>query len=57
MLIIRLLGPPTIEESGRPLRSPRGHKAWALLAYLLLSEQPPSRRRVAEMLFGDAEDH
>lgn len=56
MLIIRLLGPPTIEESGRPLRSPRGHKALALLAYLLLSEKPPSRRRVAEMLFGDAED-
>jgi DNA-binding SARP family transcriptional activator len=36
--------------------APRGRKAWALLAYLLLCEGPPSRRRLAELLFADADD-
>ncbi|SEG15805.1 DNA-binding transcriptional activator of the SARP family [Thermomonospora echinospora] len=56
MVTIRLLGPPAIERTGRPARPPRGRKAWALLCYLLLTERPPSRRRLAEMLFGDADD-
>jgi len=51
---IRLLGPPSIEQAGA--RPPRGRKAWALLAYLLLAERPPTRRRLAELLFGDADD-
>ncbi|MFF3443332.1 BTAD domain-containing putative transcriptional regulator [Streptosporangium sp. NPDC002721] len=56
VLTIRLLGPPVIEQDGRPVRSPRGRKAWALLGYLLLAERPPSRRRLAELFFGDADD-
>jgi DNA-binding SARP family transcriptional activator len=56
MVTIRLLGPPAIERDGREVRGPRGRKAWALLAYLLLAERPPSRRHLAELLFGDADD-
>nr|MBA3249979.1 SARP family transcriptional regulator [Geodermatophilaceae bacterium] len=56
MLSIRLLGPPAIERDGRPVRPPRGRKAWALLGYLVLAERPPSRQRLAELLFADADD-
>ena len=56
MLTIRLLGRPSIERDGQPVRPPRGRKAWALLAYLLLAERPPSRRALAELLFADADD-
>jgi len=56
VVTIRLLGVPAIRRDGQPLRPPRGRKAWVLLGYLLLAERPPSRRRVAEMLFGDADD-
>jgi organic hydroperoxide reductase OsmC/OhrA len=55
-LTIRQLGPPAIERDGEPAVPPRGRKAWALLAYLLLAERPPGRRHLAELLFGDAED-
>src|SRR6267142_826962 len=55
-LTIRLLGPPRIERDGASVAGPRGHKAWALLAYLLLSRQPPSRRKLADLLFTDADD-
>ncbi|GAA0966763.1 hypothetical protein GCM10009555_009490 [Acrocarpospora macrocephala] len=55
-MTIRLLGPPAIERDGLPVRPPRGRKTWALLGYLLLAERPPSRRRLASLLFGDAED-
>jgi DNA-binding SARP family transcriptional activator len=55
-LTIRLLGPPSIERDGRPAPPPRGRKAWALLAYLLLADRPPGRRQLAELLFGDADD-
>jgi DNA-binding SARP family transcriptional activator len=53
---IRLLGSPAILRNGRPVPAPKGRKTWALLAYLLLSEAPPSRRRLAELLFADADD-
>lgn len=53
---IRLLGPPVIESDGSPIRAPRGRKAWALLAYVLLADRPPSRQRLAELFFADAED-
>jgi DNA-binding SARP family transcriptional activator len=56
MLSIRLLGKPAVADDDRPARAPRGRKAWALLAYVLLTERPPSRRHLAEMLFADAED-
>src|SRR5713226_9467301 len=55
-LTIRLLGAPRIERDGEPGAGPRGNKAWALLAYLLLSRQPPSRRKLAELLFSEADD-
>ena len=35
---------------------PKGRKAWALLAYLVCSEVPPSRERLATLLFSDADD-
>ncbi|MGC4938424.1 tetratricopeptide repeat protein [Kribbella sp. DT2] len=53
---IRLLGRPSITYDGVPVRSPRGRKSWALLAYVLLAERPPTRKRLAELLFADAED-
>jgi DNA-binding SARP family transcriptional activator len=56
MVTIRLLGAPVIERDDRPVRAPRGRKAWALLAYLLLAERPPGRRHLAELLFADAND-
>jgi DNA-binding SARP family transcriptional activator len=55
-LTIRLLGSPRIERDGESVAGPRGNKAWALLAYLLLSRQPPSRRKLADLLFTDAND-
>ena len=55
-LSIRLLGPPALERDGRSVAAPRGRKAWAVLAYLLLAERPPGRRQLAELLFGDADD-
>jgi len=54
--MIRLLGPPSIEGGGGTAHAPRGRKAWALLGYLLLAERPPSRKRLAELFFAEAED-
>ncbi len=56
-LVIRLLGTPMIEADDRfaPM-APRGRKSWAVLAYVLLAERPPARRRLAELLFADADD-
>jgi DNA-binding SARP family transcriptional activator len=56
LVTIRLLGVPRLERDGRPVAGPRGRKAWALLAYLLLAGRPPSRARLAELLFGEAAD-
>jgi DNA-binding SARP family transcriptional activator len=56
MLTLRLLGRPGIERDGVPVRPPRGRKAWALLAYLLLAERPPARVHLAQLLFGEADD-
>jgi DNA-binding SARP family transcriptional activator len=54
-MLIRLMGPPTVQGDGS-WTEPRGRKSWALLAYLLLGELPPSRRRLVSLLFGEAED-
>jgi DNA-binding SARP family transcriptional activator len=56
MVVIRLLGPPSVERDGMPGRPLRGRKGWALLAYLLLADRPPSRAHLAQLLFADAED-
>lgn len=55
-LAIHLLGIPTVEEDGVARPSPRGHKPWALLALLTLSNAPLSRGRLAAFLFSDADD-
>lgn len=55
-LAIHLLGPPRVERGGSPLPAPRGHKVWGLLAYLIRSETPVSRKHLAGLLFEDAED-
>jgi DNA-binding SARP family transcriptional activator len=55
-LTIHLLGSPRLERGGAPLEAPRGHKVWGLLAYLLRSRVPPSRERVAGLLFPEADD-
>ncbi len=55
-LEIRLLGVPRIEHDGVPVDPPRGNKAWALLAYLILGDGGTSRRRLAEVLFSEAND-
>lgn len=54
--VLRLLGDPRIERDGEIVNPPQGHKAWALLAYLILCERPPSRQAVVEMLFPEAAD-
>ncbi len=56
-LAIHLLGPrPRVLRGGRPQPPPRGHKAWALLAYLLTTTSVPSRSWLAELLFAEADD-
>lgn len=51
---VRLLGAPSIDIDGAP--APRSRKAWALLAYLTLTERPPTRQRLAALLFPAADD-
>ncbi|HET6292600.1 MAG TPA: BTAD domain-containing putative transcriptional regulator [Kribbella sp.] len=53
---IRLLGPPSIDDGGGQAQGPRGRKAWAVFGYLLLAERPPSRKRLAELFFAEADD-
>jgi DNA-binding SARP family transcriptional activator len=55
-IVAQLLGPPLVVRDAVVFAAPRGRKAWALLAYLALAEQPPSRQVLADLLFPDAED-
>jgi DNA-binding SARP family transcriptional activator len=55
-LALRFLGKPAIERDGVLVQAPRGRKAWALLLYLMLSERPPPRSRLASLLFAEADD-
>jgi DNA-binding SARP family transcriptional activator len=56
-LAIHLLGRPHLERDGEPVAGPRGHKAWGLVAYLILSGvRNPSREHLAELLFAGADD-
>jgi DNA-binding SARP family transcriptional activator len=55
-LAIHLLGSPRVERDGQVLPAPRGHKVWALLAYLVRCPGGASRRQVAGLLFEDAAD-
>jgi DNA-binding SARP family transcriptional activator len=55
-LTVQLLGHPRLvpaEGTGYRFRS---RKSWAVLAYLVLSERPPTRSRLASLLFAEAAD-
>jgi DNA-binding SARP family transcriptional activator len=52
---VHLLGRPHVE--GRPGGyQVRSRKSWALLAYLVLSDRPPTRNQLASLLFDGADD-
>ena len=51
-----LLGAPLVVRDGTVYAAPKGRKAWALLAYLALSDRPPTRQQLVDLLFPDAED-
>ena len=53
---VQLLGPPLVTRDGVVYAAPRGRKVWALLAYLALSEQAPTRQLLIDLLFPEAED-
>jgi len=55
-LEIRLLGKPEIVDSDGERQPVRGLQAWALLARVLLSRQPPHRQEIAAELFPEAVD-
>jgi DNA-binding SARP family transcriptional activator len=55
-LAIRLVGRPEIERDGVIVAPPRGHKSWAVLAYLVLAGRPVARAQLAALIFGDAAD-
>jgi DNA-binding SARP family transcriptional activator len=55
-LTIHLLGAPSVSVDGTPQRPRRGKKAWALLAYLVLSGRAASREELAGLLFDGADD-
>ena len=53
--VVHLLGRPHVE--GRPGGyRVRSRKSWGLLAYLLLTDRPPSRSQLASLLFEEADD-
>jgi DNA-binding SARP family transcriptional activator len=54
--IIQLLGHPGIYRQQEERSRIRGHKAWSMLAVLVLSERPQSRQGLARMLFPQAGD-
>src|SRR6266508_6739076 len=54
LLEIHLLGSPRIVR--KHAARPRGQKAWALLALLVLSERAVTRQAAAAMLFPSADD-
>jgi DNA-binding SARP family transcriptional activator len=53
---IELLGRPCIRRGSADVYKFRSRKSWALLAYLVLSERPPTRSQLASLLFADAND-
>jgi DNA-binding SARP family transcriptional activator len=55
-LEIHLLGQPRVVRDGEAAPSPRGHKVWGLLAYLLRTDRPPSRAELVSLLFAEADD-
>ena len=55
-LFIQLLGRPRLEIDGTSGFRYRSRKSWAVLAFLLLGERPPTRSQLASLLFAEADD-
>jgi DNA-binding SARP family transcriptional activator len=55
-LVVHLLGRPRLEVDGADGYRYRSRKSWAVLAFLLMSERPPTRSRLASLLFAEADD-
>jgi DNA-binding SARP family transcriptional activator len=55
-LAIHLLGSPRIERSSGEAYRVRSRKSWSLLAYLLLSDRPPTRSELASLLYSETDD-
>lgn len=55
-LAISLLGTPRIARGSLDGSSPKGKKAWGLLAYLLLTPGRHTRAHLSALLFGNADD-
>ena len=55
-LVVQLLGRPRLAVDGASGYRYRSRKSWAVLAFLLLSERPPTRSRLASLLFAEADD-
>lgn len=53
---INLLGRPSVQRDGAEVAPPRGSKAWAVLAYLVLTPGAVPRARLMAMLFEEADD-
>lgn len=53
---VRLIGRPAVLDDEGNERAVRGHQAWAVLARLLLTERPVTRRELATELFAEAEN-
>ena len=56
VLGIRLLGKPSIVDDSGSQRAIRGFQAWAVLARILLSDRPLSRRQLATEFFPETLD-
>src|SRR6478609_7796590 len=55
-LAVQLLGRPELTRPSGPAYQFRSRKSWAVLAYLILGERPPTRARLAALLFSEADD-
>ena len=53
---VRLIGRPSIESATGGVRELGGHKTWAVLTRVLLSDRPLTRRQLCTELFADADD-
>ena len=55
-LTVQLLGRPRVVHGRGGGYQVRSRKSWALLAYLILTDRPPTRRQLASLLFAEADD-
>lgn len=55
-IAVHLLGPPLLVRDDVVYPAARGRKVWGLFAYLALSDRPPTRQQLIDLLFPDADD-